>query len=245
MPLANASLPEDPSEAPELSEIIRAIQYAREELLAHLEVGTADSDGKTLIIKNLAALVQVISSGRANSELSQHIDDLLETIGEFERAYHDLIAGAKAQAAEFAQELEAKASGLGVVTLSIPSGLDELALIDKEIVRRQAEDERVREFLDETIMPLAAENQRKHTELKTRLELEPENAAELGPKIRHLNDVIRGGENTKSDIIAGLEDNNNKILILQERRRALALVSEALPPGIIDEKLEIIAHPKK
>ncbi len=114
-----------------VKDIARAVRYAMGELQAHLDLGTADTASKKLLIEAMADVVTDIDLAKTNSEIAASIDAVLKTMSDLDQASADLLSGAEAQIAELATELEGMSSGVGS---TIPNAA--LSVIDAELDRR-------------------------------------------------------------------------------------------------------------
>ena len=214
-------------------EITRAIQYTEEELRTHLQLGTADTEGKKSILLSLFLVVQNIGLGQTSKELSQSIDMLLETLTELDRAANDLVAGAEAQVAELVAELEKiQERKQAMPALS-------LAEITAELKRR----EEMRERISSIQEGLENERDSMSEQVRTFDQLLQHNASgdpkitkmrkgQLERGVEDLNETIQG-------IVEGLADNEKKCQILRDYEYAVRLVGDGLPEGIIGEEIDL------
>ena len=128
-------------------EIVRAVSYTEEELATHLDPetsDTADSESKSLILRGLLGVVKNIGLGQTNYELSLSIDGLIHIITELDRAALDLVAGAEAQVAEFATELEkSQEKKLTLPTLSLAEITVEIRTFDQLLQHNVSSDPKI------------------------------------------------------------------------------------------------------
>lgn len=215
-------------------EITRAIQYIEAELRTHLQLGTADTEAKVLILESLIKVVNNIGLGQTNNELSRSIDGLLETMTELDQAAADLVAGAEAQAAEFEQELEKfrKTTNPLLPNVSIME-------IGKELKRREEMRQQVTEIQEGLENERDTINERlriigqifehgSHTDV-SKAKMEKVN---LERKLQGLNKTIEG-------LVTAVAENDREVELLMAYENAVRLASEGLPEGIIGKNINL------
>jgi len=213
-----------------MREISRAAQYTEEELQTHLQLGTADTEGKTLLVKNLLEVVKNIGLGQTNSEIASSIDALLKTVGDLDQAAIDLIAGTEAQVAELAAELEQLKSGNGTLEQATT-----IAEIDTELKRRM------------DIRKVVADKQEQYEDELAQMKIRfgvlddllknGDTSTATKSERQELEGKIFGLETTVSTIIEKMADCDYKIQQLIAYKNATQLLNQGLPQGVIGEKL--------
>ena len=221
--------PEKVVELRNVKDIARAVRYAMGELQTHLDLGTADSESKKLLIEAVADVVTNIDLARTNSELGVSIDALLKTMSEIDQASADLLSGAEAQIAELQEEFEGlQSSGNTAPTIS-------LSTIDAELERRgKASDDvgAIQERLEDEQATLKAEL----AALKQRI-LAGDNSQAAKVKKREIENKLAGLEPTIASIIEAVSENDEKVRKLIAYKNAVQLIGQGIPRGIVGEKL--------
>ena len=205
-------------------EVSRAVYYVRAELETHLNLDTAHSDGKLLLVQNLLAVVGQISSGRGGNDLLTALDELLQTVTDLGEAGTDLLAGANAQIAELAEELEAAQAVQA--NLSAPISLERIAA---EIERREAALTRI----SEAQVRLEDECRGMEGKLGTLTQLLDHEAADDPEKTRVAKQELEQKLAASTDRLGGMvrsyEENTREIQMLTAYRNAVALIAKGLP----------------
>jgi hypothetical protein len=210
-------------------EISRAAQYTEEELKTHLQLGTADTEGKTLLINGLAEVVKNIGLGQTNHEIAASIDALLTTVSQLDQSAADLIAGAEAHVAELATQLEQRQSAGDTPTTTT------LADIDAELKRRMD--------IRGTVAGPQVEYEDELAEMNSRFDVLGERLKNGDTSVatkterRELEGKIDALEATVGTIIKKMADFDYKVQLLVAYKSAIQLLDQGLPPGIIGEKL--------
>jgi hypothetical protein len=219
-----------PTDTDNKSNTFQPIEYILEELQTHIQLGTADTTGKVLILQSLVGVIKSLSLDQTRAELSQAVDELLNTVTLLDQATVDLIAGAEAQVAELAEELE---SG-GHETSAI-----QIADIDSELERRREMRERIARIQEDL------ENQQDETRerLSTITQLLTHGASENEKKDkeekRKFEIRLEAYEKTIASVIDAIATNDREVELLTSHRNARILVNEGLPADIIGKKIEI------
>jgi hypothetical protein len=200
------------------------------ELQAHLDLGTADTQSKKLLIEAVADVVTDVDLAKTNSEIAESIDALLKTMSEIDQASADLLSGAEAQIAELAGELEASQSGGGSAAPTIS-----LSVIDAELERRgKASNDvgAIQERLEDEQATLKAEL----AIVKQRIQA-GDNSQAIKIKKREIENKLAGLEPTIASIIEAVSENDEKVRKLIAYKNAVQLIGQGIPRGIVGEKL--------
>lgn len=235
--LAQAGIGTSDSKSPEKvvaiaknpQEILRAVQYAEEEL-HKLLLASADSESKSQLIQSVIVVARYIRIGRVSIELKNSIEQLFRTVCDLDRAATDLLSGAEAQIAELEAELtEATSKTEGIPLAIAPSE------IDAELKRRQEPIESIRN-IQEGLEDEAAE---KDAELKTLKQqiCAGDESQQTRTRIDVLESKLGALKATINSIIEARRVNDEKIEILIARKNAAKLLERGLPAGIIGEKI--------
>lgn len=198
-------------------EIIRAIQYTEDELKAHIELCADDTTGKILILESLLQVVREIGLGQTGKELSRIIDNMLVTVNDLIEASSDLIAGAEAQAIEFAQEHEQYRKNTVNLLPSVS-----VSEIDDDLQRRREE------------WAIVADIQEKYENEMDVLEQQLRNPNLIRSDRINIERKKSGLEKTIRGIIEAVTVNLNEVAILENYRN---FIINGLPKDIIGKKL--------
>ncbi|HEU5114864.1 MAG TPA: hypothetical protein VFT82_03800 [Candidatus Paceibacterota bacterium] len=85
-------------------EVLRAATEAAAEIQSHTR--STESSGAAVVIQSVSRLLKSVSLGLSPSSISRDVDELVETAKEIDAIHDGIVETAKAQAAEFAEELE-------------------------------------------------------------------------------------------------------------------------------------------
>jgi len=203
--------------------VLSALQYADEEIQTHLELGTPDTIGKTLMLRQVSLLVRNIRKAEPDHELSNNIDTLLEILGRLEREAREQVSAAQATTTALAKRIKETPVSSGV-------SLEEIAV---EIKRRNEINSRLMEMLD-TLDDDRTPLKRQLAELVELLRvgghenplLAKKEKKELERRLASLDETIEGLEKCKLEV-----DREIKELIAYTN--AVRLVSRGLRKGII------------
>ncbi len=208
-------------------EISRAVQYTEDELATHLQLGTADTESKRLLAETIVSLIRAIGLGQDNKELSKAVDELLNTVEQLDSAAADLVAGAEAQVAELAEQLE---HGQPNPQVRLNTTLDQICA---ELRRREQWSDAVRNIQEH----LENERDKKTEQLSMTSQLlslgacEDEQTAKM-EKARLETELASEGGIINS-IIDLLAENDREIGTLLAYRQAVELVSADPPSDLI------------
>jgi hypothetical protein len=222
--------PEKIVELRNLKDIARAVRYAAEELQVHLQLGTADTESKKLLIEALSDIVKNIDLARTNSELAASIDVLLKTVSEIDQATTDLLSGAAAQIAELEEEFKQLQSGGRAASPTIA-----ISVVDAELERRARASDEVGAIQEE----LENERAQLKTELATIKQRIQAGDTSQSTRLRKrdLEMKLAGLEPTIASIIEAISKNDEKVRLLVAYKNAVKLFERGIPSNIIGEKL--------
>lgn len=214
-------------------EITRAVQYTEEELQTHLQLGTADTESKVIILQGLLMIVRNIGLGQTKTELSRGIDELLSAISALDQAVTDLLSGAEAQVKEFSDEIRELQRQLDSLrTISV-------AEIENELRRREEEKEKITPVMD----GLYKERESLENELKIQEQLlkhgVSDNPAATKSKKASLEKKLAALNKTLESVEAIMIQNDQEEAVLVSYRDAVRFVKNGLPEGIIGRKIGI------
>jgi hypothetical protein len=225
-----ASPPEKIVELRNAKDIARAVRYAKEELLAHLQLGTADTASKKLLVQSLASIVKAMDLAQTNSELAEVIDAFLKTVSELDQSVTDLLSGAEAQIAELAAEINGMQSTGGGTPPTIT-----LSMIDAELARRGKASDEVG-AIQERFEDDQATMRTNLATLKQRIQAGDVSSSTKSQKW-DLEDKLGALDLTIAAIIEAVRVNDEKVGTLIAYRNAVKLLEQGVPRGIIGEKL--------
>jgi phage-related tail protein len=213
-----------------VKDIARAVRYADEELRAHLELGTANTDSKLLILKSVAEVIKIIHLARTNREITQCIDQLLKIVDELDQAVADSLSGARAEITELTTEIEGLQSGNAKVSSTIPT-----SMIDAELRRRSKASE-VIGTIQEQLEDDKAQAEARLGTVKQQISAGGGSQA-IRTEKRNLEAQLTNLNTTIASIIDAVRVNSEKEGLLIAYKSSLKFIQEGLPKDIFGEKL--------
>jgi hypothetical protein len=208
---------------------VEALSILENEIRANIELGIADSEGKTMILSALLKSIQSVSLRKNSAELTSSVDELLKVIGDLDRATNDLLEGAKEQINEFSE------------LFTTQKIFDEISFekIELELARRDREREKASTIQE------ALENKRESLseEINVRSRLIESGVCEKPQSIRNekrkLEQELASVSKTINRIIEVISENDRNTTLLVNYREAIKLIKKGLPDGIIGQKFSI------
>ena len=232
--------PEKVIELRDAKNIARAVRYVEDELKTHLQLGTADTESKTLLVQAMLKIVTDMHLALANSSLADGVDQFLKIISELDQVSADSLNGANAQIAELVAELESAPAG-GTnrdAQVAILAAAITIEQIDAELVRRGEESKRVQPVYDALVGQLVPlENELDLVEKKLASEFYNNESGALAVRKRYLNSEIAKIRQSYDPLTTIITDNNREVDKLRNYRNAMEVVKRGLPSGLIGKKL--------
>ncbi|OHA18003.1 MAG: hypothetical protein A2836_01755 [Candidatus Taylorbacteria bacterium RIFCSPHIGHO2_01_FULL_45_63] len=199
-----------------------ALDHCVSALELYLDTGEANTDGKILLSNTLLTLLRGVRSGESVSKLGVAVDNVFKTITELDEAAADLVAGAEAQAAEFAVMLPK--TNVSIEEIEVELRRREEVRVKVSSIQEQLEDRR--EFLVDEIdklgqivqFDIASDEQKKQKK-------DHEN------ELASLSVTIR-------EMVVGASQNDREVAQLIAYREAIELVHGGLPQGVLGRKID-------
>ena len=185
--------------------------------LNKLIAATPETEGRYQVMKAVQILIQALVVLRPNDELSQNIQDVVASLAQFDDIAEQSIAGAQAQAREYAAELE---------RLTAPEIIP-AETIEAEIRRRQEECDRLmlhQETAEEAVEVLRA-SLSTYDQLQALGQASPQEQAQAALVSKRLE----AHDLTVRSRAGQIEDLRQSIVRLQNYVRAVELVRQGLP----------------
>jgi DNA repair exonuclease SbcCD ATPase subunit len=214
-------------------ESTRAVQFVREELESHIELGNADSDAKLLMAEGVVNLLKAMDSDVPPTTLSKVAEDIFNIIGALDQATEDLLAGARLEVAELAKQLEEAQRAAPQAQPIDPQLFKRIA---SEIKRRQEWAERARELQE----ALEDERDRRRERMGILNDLlkhgASENEASTKKEKRTLESSLEGTESTIARMIKDIALNERAVEELIKYQQAVETLKTP-PWRILDAPL--------